>query len=184
MIYCITSRPSLYDPHRYLPASGTRLGPASLSQLAQCEFAYGAFGIVTPGIGHVVICVAAPFHDRFFPVSFSFHLSSFPMLLRRLAHPWIICPCSHFIITHVFQFPLRAPVGSSICFMFRTRYLGYLYNMYSWLSCTVVLISTLFSLATLFPPLQLCSPSNSTRPSLLVPQSFPTPASSSRLRVQ
>jgi hypothetical protein len=106
---------------------------------------------VTPSVGHVVTCVAAPFHDRFFPVSFSFHLSSFPMLLCRLAHPWIICPCSRFIITHVFQFPLGAPVGSSCCFMFRTRYLGYLYNMYSWLSCTVVLISTLFSLATLFP---------------------------------
>jgi hypothetical protein len=135
----LTTQHTLHsDPRRYSPASGTRLGPASLSQLAQCEFAYGALGIVTPSVGHVVTCVAAPFHDRFFPVSFSLHLSSFPMLLRRLAHPWIICPCSRFIITHVFQFPLRVPVGSSICFMFRTWYLGYLYNMYSWLSCTVV----------------------------------------------
>jgi hypothetical protein len=44
--------------------TGTRLGPASLSQLAQCEFAYGAFGIVTPSVGH----------DHFIPLLFSFSL--------------------------------------------------------------------------------------------------------------
>jgi len=42
---------------------------------------YGALGIVTHSVGHIGTCLATPLHDRFIPLSFSFHLLFSPYAL-------------------------------------------------------------------------------------------------------
>jgi hypothetical protein len=91
-------------PSSLLPTLGTRLRPALLHPLAQCEIGFGAFGIVDTWCQYVISSTAP---DRSFPLLMTVPFLPFVSPLihsRRIALPWVMCFCSHFIVTHVFPF--------------------------------------------------------------------------------
>jgi hypothetical protein len=49
-----------------------------------------------------------------------------------------MCSRAHFIVTHVLPFPMRAPASSIDLFHILDSVHGFLYNLYSYLSCTAV----------------------------------------------
>jgi hypothetical protein len=148
-----------------VPASGTRFGPASPSQLAQYEIGNSVFVIVTHSVISVSTCFVAPFHDHssfvFIPCDF---LPYAPVGSR------ILGPCVPLLISSLRMYS-RSPCALSsvvlICFTLRTRY------TVSYITCTVIYLvpQSEYRLATLFPflrrpPRYLGSPRSSLAPAL------------------
>jgi hypothetical protein len=120
-----------YDPHHYMPASGTRLSSASLSQLAQYEIGNSVFFIITHSVISVSMCFIAPFHDCspllcFIPCDF---LPYAPVGSR------ILGPCVTMLISLLHMYsrsPCALPQVVLICFTLWTQY------TVSYITCTVI----------------------------------------------
>jgi hypothetical protein len=155
-----------------VPASGTRLGPASLSQLAQYAIGNSVFVIVTHSVISVSTCFVAPFHDRspllrFIPCDF---LPYAPVGSR------ILGPCVTVLISSLRMYsrsPCALPRVVLICFMFRTRY------TVSYITCTVIYLVPQSEYRTCSPSCDLVLPQLCSPPTWFTPFDFvPFPSTS------
>jgi hypothetical protein len=131
-----------------MSASGTRLGPASLSQLAQYEIGNSTFGIVTHSVIPVSMCsqrrsMTAPPFFVFIPCDF---------LPYAPVGSCILGPCVPVLISSLRMYsrsPCALPSVVLICFTLRTRY------TVSYITCTVIYLVPQSEYRTCSPPSNL-----------------------------